>query len=381
MTQRRGPLAGLTVVELAGIGPAPYAAMLLAELGADVVRIDRPPAHGTPQVGLAGLDRSRPSVAVDLKTDEGVEVVRRLADAADVFIEGLRPGVTERLGLGPEVLLPRNPRLVYGRMTGWGQDGLLARRAGHDITYAAISGALHVSGPADQPMPPANLVADFGGGSLFLVMGVLAALHARERTGAGQVVDAAMVDGAASLTSMLHGMLAAGQWVDARRANVIDGGRPYYDTYACADGGHMAVGCLEPQFYEEFVRLLEVELVGGQDDREHWEQHRAAIAARFLTRSRAEWTAIFTDTDACVAPVLALSEVADHPHHRARDTFVDLGDGHRMPRVAPRFSATPPGEPTPGRAPGADTTAYLLEKGFDPEQVSDLLTAGVLHQA
>lgn len=375
--ENRGPLAGIRVVELEGIGPGPYAALLLAELGADVVRIDRPPGEAGAIAGMVGLDRSRPSVAVDLKHPDGVETVRRLVDGADVLIEGLRPGVTERLGLGPEELLTRNPRLVYGRMTGWGQDGPWAPRAGHDITYAAITGALHLMGPAERPMPPVNVLADFGGGSLFLVVGVLAALQSRATTGRGQVVDAAMVDGAASLVTMVYGMHHAGQWRDEREANLLDGGAPFYGTYACADGRFVAVGCLEPQFHAEFTRLLDVELEGGQWAREHWPQHRRIIADRFATRSRDEWAQVFEGSDACVAPVLSLREAPGHPHLRARGTFVDTPAGP-LPGVAPRFSGTPTPAPTPPRAAGADTIAHLAGHGFTTEEVDALLAAGAV---
>jgi len=373
-----GPLAGLRVVELAGIGPAPYAALLLAELGADVVRVDRPGSEVP--LGLAGLDRSRPSVAVDLKHSSGAEVVRRLADEADVFIEGLRPGVTERLGLGPDDLLARNPRLVYGRMTGWGQAGPWAQRAGHDLTYAAISGALHLCGPADRPVPPVNVLADFGGGSLFLVVGVLAALQSRTATGGGQVVDAAMVDGAASLVTMIHALANMGLWQDRREANLLDGGAPFYATYACADDRFVAVGALEPAFHAEFVRLLEVDLEGELYDVAAWPAHREAIAARFRTRTRDEWADHFEDSDACVAPVLTLAEAPRHPHLSARGTFVDTAQGP-VPRIAPRFSATPTLDPTPARAPGADTKAVLGAAGFADGEIEELIAAGAVHQA
>jgi alpha-methylacyl-CoA racemase len=379
VTTNQGPLAGLRVVELAGIGPGPYAALLLAELGADVVRIDRV-STGSGGVGVTGLDRSRPSVAVDLKHPDGPEVVRRLVDGADVLIEGLRPGVTERLGLGPEELLARNPRLVYGRMTGWGQDGPWAPRAGHDINYAAITGALHLCGPAERPIPPVNVLADFGGGSLFLVVGILAALQSRATTGVGQVVDAAMVDGAASIVTMIYGMLNAGVWQDRREANLLDGAAPFYGTYPCADGRFMSVGCLEPPFHAQFTALLGVELEGDQYDVARWPSHREAIAARFLTRTRDEWAEVFEGTDACVAPVLSLVEAPGHPHLAARGTFTETAEGV-LPRIAPRFSRTPGPDPTPARAPGADTTAYLLAHGFDAGEVDALLAGGAVAQA
>ncbi len=374
-----GPLAGLRVVELAGIGPAPYAALLLAELGADVVRIDRPPSAPGALVGVTGLDRSRPSVAVDLKHPDGPEVVARLTDGADVFLEGFRPGVAERLGLGPDVLCARNPRLIYGRMTGWGQDGPWAPRAGHDIAYAAVTGALHLVGPPSHPTIPVNVLADMGGGTLFLLVGVLAALQARHTTGEGQVVDAAMVDGAASLVTMIYGMLNAGIWRDERGVNLLDGGAPFYDTYPCADGKFLAVGCLEPQFYAQFQRIAGVELEGGEYDEEHWPAHRETIAAALATRTRDEWAALFDGTDACVAPVLSLAEAPHHRHLQARGTFVDTPTGP-VPRVAPRFSATPGLDPTPGRSAGADTTAYLTTHGFTQAEVEAFLGSGAIAQ-
>jgi alpha-methylacyl-CoA racemase len=375
-----GPLEGVRVVELAGIGPAPFAALLLAELGADVVRIERPGGASALDASGIGLNRSRPNVAVDLKSAEGIAVVQRLVDAADVLVEGLRPGVTERLGLGPRECLERNPRLVYGRMTGWGQDGPWAQRVGHDITYAAVTGALHLVGERERPVPPVNVLADFGGGSLYLVMGVLAALHARTRTGRGQVVDAAMVDGAASLITMVYGMFNAGLWQDERKANLIDGGAPFYDTYECADGKFVAVGALEPQFYAALLDGLGLSLEEPQYDVRSWPSHREAIAKAFATRTRDQWAAAFEGTDACVAPVLSLAEAPHHPHLAARGTFAEL-DGHPVPRVAPRFSDTPGHEPTAEPAVGADTTAYLCSHGFTREEVDALLASGAVVQS
>ncbi|WP_201305011.1 CaiB/BaiF CoA transferase family protein [Streptomyces sp. GS7] len=359
MTQSgNGPLSGVRVVELAGIGPGPFAAMLLADLGADVVRVDRPggaglridPAHDI-------TNRNKRSVLVDLKQPAGVAQVLDLAERADVLVEGYRPGVAERLGVGPEQCLARNPRLVYGRMTGWGQEGPLAGTAGHDIGYIAITGALGMIGPADgPPAVPANLLGDYAGGSLYLVIGVLAALqHARAEGGSGQVVDAAIVDGTAHLTAMIHGMLAAGGWQDRRGANLLDGGTPFYGTYATADGGYMAVGALEQRFYAEFIRLLGIEdEVPARDDLAAWDELRTAIAARFLTRTREEWTAVFQESDACVAPVLSLREAPGHPHLAARGTFVDHA-GITQPAPAPRFSDTPGTLRRPPAQPGADT--------------------------
>ncbi|MCC9689398.1 MULTISPECIES: CaiB/BaiF CoA transferase family protein [Streptomyces] len=352
-----GPLTGVRVVELAGIGPGPFAAMLLADLGADVVRVDRP---GGPGLGIDPArdvtNRNKRSVVVDLKTSDGVRHVLDLAARADILIEGYRPGVAERLGVGPQDCRARNPRLVYGRMTGWGQEGPLADRAGHDIGYIAVTGALGMTGEAGRPpVAPANLLGDYAGGSLYLVVGVLAALHHARATGAGQDVDAAIVDGTAHLTSMIHGMLAAGVWQDHRGANLLDGGCPYYGTYETADGGHMAVGALEPRFYAEFLRLLDLPgLEGAHSDVTRWPELRARVAERFASRTRDAWTAVFEGTDACVAPVLSLREAPHHPHLAARSTFTDHA-GITQPAPAPRFSATPATVRTGPARPGADT--------------------------
>ncbi|MFF3763190.1 CaiB/BaiF CoA transferase family protein [Streptomyces sp. NPDC001922] len=352
-----GPLAGVRVVELAGIGPGPFAAMLLADLGADVVRVDRPGGSGLsidPAYDIT--NRNKRSVLLDLKSPDGPAAVLDLVDRADVLIEGYRPGVAERLGVGPDDCLARNPRLVYGRMTGWGQEGPLAERAGHDVGYIAITGALGMIGRADEPpVVPANLLGDYAGGSLYLVIGVLAALQHVRGGGTGQVVDAAIVDGTAHLTSMIHGMVAAGGWRDRRGANLLDGGCPFYGTYETSDGGHMAVGALEQRFYDEFVRLLGIaDAAPARKDFERWGELRALVAARFRTRTREEWTAVFEDSDACVAPVLSLGEAPHHPHLAARGTFVDHG-GITQPAPAPRFSATPGAVHRPPAQPGADT--------------------------
>ncbi|MEU7026172.1 CaiB/BaiF CoA-transferase family protein [Streptomyces sp. NPDC046275] len=355
---RSGPLSGVRVVELAGIGPGPFAAMLLADLGADVVRVDRP---GGPGLGIDPAhdltNRNKRSVLVDLKAEDGPATVLDLVERADVLIEGYRPGVAERLGVGPEACLARNPRLVYGRMTGWGQDGPLAPTAGHDIGYLALTGTLGMIGPDPDGPPsiPANLVGDYAGGSLYLVVGVLAALRHATEHGEGQVVDAAIVDGAAHLATMIHGMLAAGGWQDRRGVNLLDGGCPFYGTYETSDGGYMAVGALEQQFYEEFTRLLGIEeLAPARRDLARWDELRAAVASRFRTRTREEWTAVFEGTDACVAPVLSLREAPAHPHLAARGTFVEHG-GLVQPAPAPRFSATPGAVRTGPARPGADT--------------------------
>ncbi|QIB42492.1 CaiB/BaiF CoA transferase family protein [Streptomyces aureoverticillatus] len=352
-----GPLAGVRVVELAGIGPGPFAAMLLADLGADVVRVDRPGGAGLAiDPAYDVTNRNKRSVVVDLKAADGADRVLALADRADVLIEGYRPGVAERLGVGPEACHARNPGLVYGRMTGWGQEGPLAQRAGHDIAYIALTGTLGMIGSPDQPPAvPANLVGDYAGGSLYLVVGVLAALHHARATGTGQVVDAAIVDGAAHLSAMIHGMVAAGGWQDRRGANLLDGGCPFYGTYETADGQYMAVGALEQQFYDEFIELIGLrEIAPARKDLARWGELRDAVTARFKTRTRAEWTAHFEGSDACVAPVLSLREAPHHPHLAARGTFTDHG-GITQPAPAPRFSATRASVRTGPAQPGADT--------------------------
>ncbi|MEU9066728.1 CaiB/BaiF CoA-transferase family protein [Streptomyces sp. NPDC048109] len=365
-----GPLTGVRVVELAGIGPGPFAAMLLADLGADVVRVDRP---GGPGLGIDPAhdvtNRNKRSVVVDLKAPDGPARVLDLAERADVLIEGYRPGVAERLGVGPGDCHARNPRLVYGRMTGWGQEGPLAQRAGHDIGYIALTGALGMIGAPDAPPPaPANLLGDYAGGSLYLVVGVLAALHHARASGTGQVVDAAIVDGTAHLSSMIHGMLAAGGWQDRRGANLLDGGCPFYGTYETADGRHMAVGALEPQFYAEFMRLLGIPgLAPARDDMSRWPELRAAVAARFRSRTRDEWTAVFAGSDACAAPVLSLREAPHHPHLAARSTFTDHG-GITQPAPAPRFSATPTAVRTGPALPGAGAESVARDWDLPREQ-------------
>ncbi|MFG2602943.1 CaiB/BaiF CoA transferase family protein [Streptomyces sp. NPDC048514] len=367
-----GPLSGVRVVELAGIGPGPFAAMLLADLGADVVRVDRPGGPGLAiDPAYDVTNRNKRSVVIDLKAPDGPARVLDLAERADILVEGYRPGVAERLGVGPEECHARNPRLVYGRMTGWGQDGPLAPRAGHDVAYIALTGTLGmIGGPDEPPAVPANLLGDYAGGSLYLVVGVLAALHHARATGTGQVVDAAIVDGTAHLSAMIHGMLAAGGWQDRRGANLLDGGCPYYGTYETADGRYMAVGALEGRFYEEFLHLLGLDdLAGARRDWTRWGELRERIASRFASRTRDEWTAVFEGSDACVAPVLSLSEAPHHPHLAARGTFTDHA-GITQPAPAPRFSATPTTVRTGPARPGADTEAVARDWGI-PERVDD----------
>jgi alpha-methylacyl-CoA racemase len=339
-----GPLTGLRVIELAGLGPGPHAAMMLADLGADVVCVQRPSTHGGPRDLLL---RGRRVVSLDLKAAAGRETLLHLVERADVLVEGFRPGVTERLGLGPADCERRNSRLVYARMTGWGQTGPLAQRAGHDINYISITGALHAIGRADErPPPPLNLVGDFGGGSTFLVLGILAALWERERSGAGQVVDAAIVDGVSVLAQMIWSFRDGGRWKDERGINLLDGGAPYYDTYRCADDRFVAVGAIEPRFYASLVAGLGLsrDELPAQGDRAAWPMLRERFAAAFATRTRDEWAAVFGATDACVTPVLAFGEVPDHPHIADRAT-VSVVDGVPQAAPAPRFSRSAPATP------------------------------------
>lgn len=378
MTERRtGPLTGVRVVELAGIGPGPYAAMVLADLGAEVVRVERP-GQAADAAGPV-LGRGRRCVILDLKQPAGVDALLAMADRADVLIEPYRPGVAERLGVGPDVCLARNPRLVYGRMTGWGQDGPWAGMAGHDIAYIAVTGALHAIGRAGgQPQPPLNLLGDFAGGSMFLLVGIMAALWERERSGRGQVVDAAIVDGTVSLTSFLYGMRARGMWSDQRGSNLLDTGAPFYDVYETADGRWMAVGALEPQFFAELIRILELGDAPPQNDVARWPELRRVLAERFRERTRDEWAAAFADTDACVAPVLTFAEAQDHPQIAARRTLVRR-DGVPQPAPAPRFSRTPAQVASRPVPPGADTRAVLSEWGIG--NVEELLSARAAVQA
>lgn len=354
-----GPLVGLRVVEMQGLGPTPFAAMWLADMGAEVLRIQRPGLKPLFPMEQDVLNRGRGFVELDLKSPEGRETARSLIERSDMLIEGMRPGVMERLGLGPEAFAQTNPRLVYGRMTGWGQSGPLAHTAGHDINYIALTGALHAIGPAEQPLPPLNLVGDFGGGAMYLIAGMLAALVSARLTGRGQVVDCAITDGAAHLAAMIHGMAAQGLWQDERQANLLDGAAPFYTTYRCADGGHVAVGALEPQFYAALLEGLglEPETLPRRDDPANWPALREAFEARFATRPRDAWAEHFAQTDACVTPVLSLAEAPGHAHNAARATFVSLG-GLTQPAAAPRLSATP------GRARRGEERAPL-----DPAEV------------
>ncbi len=371
-----GPLAGLRIIELAGIGPGPFAGMMLADHGAEVIRVDRPGARIETRDPLL---RSRTLIGVDLKSADGVDVVRDLCRSADGLIEGFRPGVTERLGLGPDVLLGDNPKLVYGRMTGWGQTGPLAAAAGHDINYIALAGALHAYGRAgEKPTPPINMVGDFGGGGMMLAFGMVSALLHAARTGEGQVIDAAMTDGAAVLMSMIWGFRAMGMWSDMRGSNLLDTGAHFYDTYATSDGQWIALGSIEPQFYAELRRLTGLDAdpeFDAQMDRAAWGPLKAKLTALFATRTRADWCTVLEGTDVCFAPVLSMAEAPAHPHNAARGTFVEAG-GVVQPAPAPRYSRSTTTAPAPT---AAFTGAAVLEKlGYDAGRIARLTAAGTV---
>ena len=376
-----GPLSGVRVIEIASLAPAPFGCMILADLGADVLRVDRAERSG-PQAQAPSdpLSRGRRSIGLNLKDAAAIDLLLQLTENADVLVEGFRPGVAERLGFGPEVCAERNPGLIFARMTGWGQEGPLALTAGHDIDYIAISGALSTVGrPGQSPVPPVNLLGDFGGGGMLLALGILAALVERASSGRGQVVDAAMVDGSALLTSFIYGMRAAGSWRDERGANLLDGGAPFYDTYATSDGGYVAVGALEPQFYAALLRGLGLTDAGlpGQHDRAGWPALRKRFTEVFGSRTRAEWEQVFAGTDACVSPVLNLAEAPAHPHALARNAFVDVG-GVRQPAPAPRFGRTAAAQPAAPSGPGADTDAVLAGLGLSAADVAELRARGAV---
>ena len=360
-----GPLHGLRVIELASIGPGPHAGMILGDLGADVVRIERPGGKlgGVPTTKREATLRNRRSVTADLKSDEGRDLVLTLVAKADVLIEGLRPGVTERLGLGPEDCAKVNERLVYARMTGWGQTGPRRLQAGHDINYISLNGVLHSIGRAgERPVPPLNLTGDFGGGSMFLLVGILSALWERQSSGKGQVIDAAMIDGSSVLAQMIWGFRADGMWSDERGVNMLDSGAPYYDTYTCADGRHIAVGAIEPQFYAEMIKGLGLdgEDLPDQNDVSRWPELRARLTETIASADRDHWAKVFADSDACVTPVLSFGEVETEPHVTERDTFYRDGD-YLQPMPAPRFSRSVLPTPTPPGQAGADTEAVLRD--------------------
>ena len=378
-----GPLEGVRIIELAGLGPAPFAGMMLSDAGADIIRIDRAdratyPPLSEPHVDL--MNRGRRSVAVDLKHPEGVELVLRLAAGADGVMEGFRPGVAERLGIGPEECMGRNPALVYGRMTGWGQDGPMAATAGHDIDYIALAGALEPMGRAgERPVPPLNLVGDFGGGGMMLAFGMCAAIISARQTGAGQVVDAAMVDGAAAMMTMTFTLRQAGVWLDERGINLLDTGAHFYEVYETSDGGFLSVGAIEVQFYAELIRLLglEGEDLPDQNDRSAWPAMKERFAALFATRTRAEWEEVFAGSDACVAPVLSLAEAPEHPHNQFRGTFTEVG-GVLQPAPAPRFSRTPGAIRRPPPNPGQHADEALVDWGVTGDEVAGLRSAGAI---
>jgi alpha-methylacyl-CoA racemase len=377
-----GPLQGVRVLEVAGIGPGPFAAMMLADMGAEVLRLDRlGGGRGPAGVPANILDRGRRSVALDLKHPDAVELVLRLVEEADALVEGFRPGVMERLGLGPDVCLARNPRLVYGRMTGFGQDGPYAGMAGHDINYIALGGVLHHIGRrGEAPVPPFNLVGDFGGGGMFLAFGVVCALLEASRSGQGQVVDAAMVDGSAVLMAMMHGMRAMGFWADERGTNIIDTGAHFYDVYETADGEYVSIGSIEPQFYAELLRLTGLEGepdLPAQMDRSAWPAMKERLAGIFKTRTRDEWCRIMEGSDVCFAPVLSMAEAPGHPHNQHRGTFVEV-DGIVQPAPAPRFSRTQAQIARPPSPPGADTAAALADWGLSEDEIVKLRSAGAI---
>jgi alpha-methylacyl-CoA racemase len=370
-----GPLDGVRVIEIASLAPAPFGCMILADLGADVLRVDRAEQSGpAAPAPVDPLIRGRRSIGINLKDPSGVDLLLSLVQDADVLVEGFRPGVAERLGFGPDVCAARNPRLIFGRMTGWGQDGPLAPTAGHDIDYIAISGALAAIGRAgERPLPPVNLLGDFGGGGMLLALGILAALVERAQSGRGQVVDAAMVDGSALLTAFIYGLRAAGSWTDDRGTNLLDTGAPFYDTYTTADGGAVAVGALEPQFYAALLAGLGLADAGlpAQHDRSGWPELRRQFTEVFAGKSRDDWAEIFAGTDACVSPVLGMGEAPGHPHAIARSAFTEVG-GVTQPAPAPRFGRSPAGQPTPPPRPGADTDTVLAGLGMSAAQIGEL---------
>lgn len=376
-----GPLHGIRVIEMDAIGPVPFCGMLLADMGAEVIRVDR--ARGGSAIGrLADVcGRGKRSIAIDLKVEEGRQLLLRLAATADVLVEGLRPGVAERLGIGPADVAAVNPRLVYGRMTGWGQEGPMAHMAGHDINYIGLVGALHAIGD-EAPVPPLNLVGDYGGGALYLALGLVAALLEREVSGFGQVIDAAMVDGAASLMTPTFQLTAMGLWKDARNSNVLDGRAPFYRAYETEDGGHMAVGAIEPQFYAELLELLGLDAhqLPPQWDRTGWPETAEKIAAVFLSAPRRHWESVFAGSDACTTPVLSLEEAPSHAHNRARNVF-SAGTNGSDPAPAPRFSRSSSAAGTAAPRRGADTAALLADLGIDTAESARLAASGVVAAA
>ncbi len=376
-----GPLSGIKIIELAGIGPGPFCGMLLSDLGAEVIRVDRAGAAARRPVDV--LTRGRKSIAVDLKSDAGKEVILKLCEGADAIFEGFRPGVTERLGLGPADCMARNEKLVYGRMTGWGQEGPMANAAGHDINYIALSGALSAIGPkGGKPVPPLNLVGDFGGGGMVLALGIVSAILEASRSGKGQVVDTAMVDGAAVLMSMFYTMSHVGVWNPERGSNLLDTGAHFYDTYETSDGGYISLGSIEPQFYALLLEKagLDTEEFSAQMDQSRWPEYKEKLTAVFKTKTRDEWCDIMEGTDVCFAPVLSMTEAAEHPHNKQRGTFTEL-EGVLQPSPAPRFSRTEPTLTHGSRIPGEDTKDVLAAAGFSADEVASMIQSGAVQAA
>jgi alpha-methylacyl-CoA racemase len=375
-----GPLRGVRVVMMGGLGPGPFCGMMLGDLGAEVVRVDQVrEVDGERPIDYT-VRRNQRSIAVNLKDSRGPELVRRLVTDADAFVDVFRPAVAERLGIGPDELLGANPRLVYARMTGYGQDGPYADRAGHDINYIALTGALHGIGTAENPVPPLNLIGDYGGGGMLLAVGLLSAILEARQSGEGQVLDVAMVDGAATMMAPYYGMVHAGTWRDRRADNILDGAAHFYGVYRTADEKHVAVGAIEPQFYAELCRSLEVDVPHDDDAPPVWSAHREALAARFLQKTRAEWEQQLGTPGSCAAPVLTITEAPSHPHNVARQTFIEV-DGVPQPAPAPRFSRTVPAPPQSPSLPGDHTTAVLTGLGFDESAVTELTDAGVIRQS
>lgn len=383
----KGPLAGFKVIEIAGIGPGPFCAMMLADMGADVLRIDRPPSKKAGASSGASkdiLNRGRRSIAVDLKSPEGKQLILDLVSKADALVEGFRPGVMERLGLGPEACAAANGTLIYGRMTGWGQDGPWAKMAGHDINYIAIAGALHAFGrKGEKPTPPINMVGDFGGGGMLMAFGIVCGLLEASKSGKGQVIDAAMVDGSAILMTMIHAFTAMGMWKDERGVNLLDTGAHFYDVYETSDSKYLSIGAIEPQFYAEFLQKMELdgdEALKAQMDARAWDALKERVAARVKTKTREEWAVIFEGSDACVAPVLNLKEAPHHPHNKHRQTFIEV-DGVSQAAPAPRFSRTHTQTPAPAPSPGEHSVSALLDWGLEAGAVDVLIAQGAVVQA
>jgi alpha-methylacyl-CoA racemase len=376
-----GPLSGIKVIEMAGLAPGPFGAMMLADMGAEVLRIDRPDApEAKPGAKPNLVNRNRRAIALDVKSSEGLATLRRLIASADALIEGFRPGVMERLGLGPDECLKANPKLVYGRVTGWGQDGPLAQAAGHDVNYIALAGALHTVGTKDDIAIPLNLIGDFAGGGMYLAFGLVCALFEAAKSGKGQVVDTAMVDGAASLMTYIHGHRAAGKWSDTRGENILDGGAHFYGVYKTSDGREISVASGEPKFYAELLRLTGLAAdkdLPGQRDKAKWPMLRQRLAGIFASKTRAEWCALMEGTDVCFAPVLTMQEAIDHPHNRARGTFIEI-EGVVQPAPAPRFSRTVPHKPKAPQASGVDLDGALGRWGFGAEEIAALRDSGAV---